>query len=73
MSSSATGCLMALRLCLPSTAADPAAGRGADPRDGSRHSDRRRQGLLRRCRRLHTRAAAAGALRAHQFQPHGDS
>src|SRR5262245_38332783 len=51
----------------------PAAGRATDPRNRRRHSDRRRQGLLRRCGRLHPRAAAAGVFRTHQFQPHGDS
>ena len=67
-SSSARGCPTASPRRRPGRhQPDPAAGRGADPRHGGRHPHRRRQGLLRRGRRLHPRAPAAGVLRADQL------
>ena len=48
---------------------DPAAGRGADPRDRRRHPHRRRPRLLCPERRLHPGAAAVGFFRADQLAP----
>ena len=50
---------------------DPAAGRGADPRDRRRYPHRRQPRLLCSERRLHPGAAALGFLRADQFSPDG--
>ena len=50
---------------------DPAAGRGADPRDRRRYPHRRQPRLLCPERRLHPGAAALGLFRADQLAPDG--